>query len=323
MLTIILAVAGVLIVAGVIYVALNLVERSEQNVQKIKNTKVFPSKQGWSPSEKETIAQLKRDLKKDNLREVAYNDVNLSWRAFRLIKQMKDLQVLDLTESKFSNKSLADLQEMQLVILNLRSSTVSDEGLTYVCRIQMLHRLELGDTKVTDEGMSEVAKLPNLMTLGLGETKYVTAAGIRKLKGIRTLSNLNYVYHDLTDEHIDAILEQKNIYYLDLSRCRFTAEMLQKLASAKHLSGLFLRDCALTDRDVEIISKNKSIRKLGLDRNPFGGKGMRSLEKMKLELLELSDCENVPESEVIRYKKRFPNCRVMYLKKRIVVDESV
>lgn len=323
MLTIILAVAGVLIVAGVIYVALNLVERSEQNVQKIKNTKVFPSKQGWSPSEKETIAQLKRDLKKDNLREVAYNDVNLSWRAFRLIKQMKDLQVLDLTESQFSNKSLADLQEMQLVILNLRSSKISDEGLTYVCRIQTLHRLDLGDTRVTDDGMSEVAKLPNLMSLNLGETKYVTATGIKKLKGIRTLRKLNYVYHELTDEHIDTILEQKNIQYLDLGRCRFTPDMLQKLASAKHLYGLFLKDCDLSDRDVEIISKNKGIRELGLGRNPLGVKAIRSLENMRLEWLDLSDCKNLSELEVSRYRKMFPKCKVIYLMKRAVIDESV
>lgn len=320
--TVLLAVSGLLIVGCLIYVALNLVERSEQNVQKIKDTKVFPSKQGWSPSERETIAQLSADLKKPGLKQVAYTDVTLSWRAFRLIKQMKGLHTLDLTQSKFSNKSLRDLEDLQLVILVFKSSNLNDEGLTHVCRIQTLQKLELADTKVTDVGMEEVAKLPNLVTLGLNETK-VTTAGIKKLKGMRALSGLNYVYHDLTEADIDVLLDLKNITYLDLSRCRFTPKMLEKLASASHLWGLFLKDCALKDSDVEIISKSKSIKKLGLDRNPFGAKGLRSVEKMKLDQLEISDTKNLPEAEVTRFKQKFPKVNVIYAMNRPIYDESL
>lgn len=320
-LTVILAIAGILIVVGVIYVALNIVERSEQSVQKIKNTKVFPSKQGWSPSERETIAQLSADLKKPDLKQVAYTDVTLSWRAFRLIKQMKALETLDLTESKFPNKSLRDLEDLQLVVLVLRSTNINDEGLAHVCRIQTLQKLELADTKVTDEGMEEVAKLPNLVTLGLGETK-VTTAGIRKLKGMRVLSGLNYFFHDLTEADIDVILDLPYVTYLDLSRCRFTPEMLEKLASAPHLWGLALKDCALRDSDIEIISKSKSIRKLALDRNPFGVKGLRSVEKMQLEQLEISDTKNLPEAEVTRYKQKFPKVHVIYEMNKSFFEEN-
>jgi len=90
---------------------------------------------------------------------------------------------LDLSRLPVTNDSLAAIP-VDVSQLALADTSVTDEGMAQLLRLQGLSRVNLAGTKITDDGLQELAKLPNLELVCVNRTQ-VTAAGVDRLKGAR------------------------------------------------------------------------------------------------------------------------------------------
>jgi hypothetical protein len=114
------------------------------------------------------------------------------------------------------------------IVLDLRSSRVTDEDLVAIECVSRLSTLYLDGTPVTDEGVRSIAGLPDLRGLYLSKTR-VTDAGVRYIAALRTLRSLTLDETSLSDIG------------------------LAELAGMPELSTLSLRSTAVTDAGLEYL----------------------------------------------------------------------
>jgi hypothetical protein len=99
------------------------------------------------------------------------------------LRYASQLNVLDLRRLPVTNGNLAAIP-VEVSHLALADTSVTDEGMEQLLRLQRLSRVNLAGTKITDDGLQELAKLPNLEWVCVNRTQ-VTAAGVDRLKGTR------------------------------------------------------------------------------------------------------------------------------------------
>ena len=98
---------------------------------------------------------------------------------------------LNLVGDKVENTQLALLTplDVQMAVLNLARTKVTDDGLKSVEGMSNLRKLHLENTKVGDAGLAHLKGLSNLEYLNLYGT-LVTDAGLAKLEGLKNLKSL-------------------------------------------------------------------------------------------------------------------------------------
>ncbi len=74
--------------------------------------------------------------------------------------------------------------------LSLTYTTITDEGLKEVVKLQNLTILYLSDTKITDAGLKDVAKLQQLKYLYLNGSSKITNAAVKELTKLKNLTEL-------------------------------------------------------------------------------------------------------------------------------------
>lgn len=126
----------------------------------------------------------------------------------KAMKQLRSRGVIVLPVAQNSNYLMAnfvvsrmvskeDLQNLtalkdQLVWLKIGNTTISDNGMADIAKLEQLTRLSIENTAITDKGVSLLSSLKKLVYLNLVGTK-VTAAGVTALKNIATLKSI-YLY---------------------------------------------------------------------------------------------------------------------------------
>jgi hypothetical protein len=102
------------------------------------------------------------------------------------LSKFEHLQVLDLCAAEITNKALLYIKDLKnLQVLDLRKTRVNDEGLKLLEQHNKnLKKLYLTWCPVTNKGLEHVGKLPNLEVLVLGRTP-ITDAGVMHLAGLR------------------------------------------------------------------------------------------------------------------------------------------
>jgi Leucine-rich repeat (LRR) protein len=125
-------------------------------------------------------------MQKLDLRQLPITSLALSY-----LKDMKDLRVLDLSETAaVGNEGLEHIRGLtNLEDLNLWSCQIDDGGLVHLAGMKKLKRLNLDKCNITDEGLKHLAGLTNLEYLHLGSTQ-VTDAGLEHLQGLKNLRHL-------------------------------------------------------------------------------------------------------------------------------------
>jgi len=157
---------------------------------------------GPAPTEAETKATAELAKLGVDVRPIA---ANLNWRSatvrlpggkqepaiFTLLKDIANLQELDLAGVQFTDADLAQLAGLtNLRVLHLEKTPTTDSMLAHLKGLKNLVYLNLYGTQVTDAGLPQLKELTNLKSLYVFETK-VTDAGIASLK--EPLPNLRIV----------------------------------------------------------------------------------------------------------------------------------
>ena len=112
-------------------------------------------------------------------------------KVFALLKDVTNLQELDLAGVQFADADLAQIAGLvNLRVLHLEKTPTTDAMLAHLKGLKNLTYLNLYGTQVTDAGLPQLNGLTNLKSLYVFETK-ITDAGIAALK--QAVPNLRVV----------------------------------------------------------------------------------------------------------------------------------
>ena len=221
---------------------------------------------------------------------------------------------------KLTDNGIAYLRSLpSLTYLDLRlCSLITDTGLESLASLPLEH-LILSSCAITNMGMVTISKFP-LKTLDISYCRLVTDTGIRLLRNVRTLMNLNIRgCRDITDISMSIIgnlrLEQlsisscrritdhgltylsNRIHTLDISYTSITDQGMLHLSNMIRLRSLHLNYCAhVTDKGLEYLSivTSPSITHLSICGSiNITNSGLRHLKSLPIYHVDISNCEGV------------------------------
>jgi uncharacterized membrane protein len=176
-----------------------------------------PARQSWIPS-----------TPVDAAKENAIEKINgLGLHPMPLAVNSNYLMVSFTNARKVTNEqinSLTDIRD-QLVWLDLSHTTISDDQLALVQKLNNLRVLYLNDTQVSDTGVSAVSNLTDLRFLNLVGTR-VTDRSIPSLSKLEKLTTLFLYKTGITSAGIQRIREQRQQLEVDTGNY-----LLEKLPS--------------------------------------------------------------------------------------------
>jgi hypothetical protein len=127
----------------------------------------------------------------------------LTWLGKRLRQEsLANVIYVDLRRGTLTEEGMAHLDHLsQLSLLWLDHSNITDVGLTHLEGLGQLRSLSLKSTEVTDAGLTYLRRLSKLQQLWLDDTR-VTDAGLVRLEGMKQLCWLNLSNTKVTDEGV-------------------------------------------------------------------------------------------------------------------------
>jgi Leucine-rich repeat (LRR) protein len=161
-------------------------------------------------------------------------------------QDIDDLLKLDLSGTRITGAGLKDFDLIALEMLNLKNSSITDDGLIFVEGCSNLVGLYLAHTNVTDAGMHTVQthgtmrefdlrdtqiddvglenfeNLSDLTLLDLANTK-VSSVGMEYLQEMTSLQSLNLSNTQVDDRGLQYIKLMTQLQKLDLSKTNVTA----------------------------------------------------------------------------------------------------
>lgn len=205
--------------------------------------------------------------------------------------------VLLLSETAVTDAGLRTLSEIpNLAALDLRECKITNVGLSYLTGLQQLKSLQLsgksGATTVDDGGMEHIAKLMQLKVLGL-DYLWVSEVGLEQLKPLANLERL-FLSQTLVGDAATALLPQfPNLKQLRLARTQIGDEGLAPLGQLPRLEDLDLSECSqLTDAGFAHLSGLTQLRKLNVWRVQVSDAGVQHLQGLvNLESLNLDNTQ--------------------------------
>ncbi|WP_316819983.1 c-type cytochrome domain-containing protein [Pedobacter gandavensis] len=93
----------------------------------------------------------------------------------------------------------------QLIWLNLSGSSIVDQSMGAVAKLQNLRKINLSQTVISDKGLSSLKDLSKLQVINLVAAKVSSAGVIAQLKGLKDLQHL-YLYQTAVEEEDQAKL---------------------------------------------------------------------------------------------------------------------
>lgn len=163
-------------------------------------------------------------------------------------------------------ESLATLAEVSFDTLDRQYQTfcnVGDKDLQQLDNRIAPKQLVLRSTNVTDEGMSAVARWDQLRWLDLTDTA-VTDKGLAGLENAAALEQLTLERTDVTDRTAQRIGRLAALRQLDLSSTKITDAGVASLSGLTHLESLWLTNLVITDEAVDSLRKLRALRQLDI-----------------------------------------------------------
>jgi Leucine-rich repeat (LRR) protein len=231
--------------------------------------------------------------------------------AFREAKHPDSIQSLDLN---FAPLEPADLQRLKsftaLTRLNVTGARITDAGLKEIADLSSLEALDLGYTPVTDHGLKELKRLPHLKELSLADARtgnegVVSDSGLKEIaqipqltkldisgiqsfgeEGIRTLrkldklTDLNLRLTTAQDSWIKDLAELKSLTALNIEQNAITDVGLKGLDGFHNLTVLKLSRTHVTDAGMKDVARLTTLTKLNIGETKIGDAGVKELSRL-------------------------------------------
>lgn len=302
---------AVVLVAGTIFVSLKLLDQSERHVKAVKEMKVREDvDNAWAPQKAQCDSTIKADLEAHPSRtEAKYTNMLISEKSMLYLAKMSKLQGLSLSGCSVEDQWLRHLLPLPLQQIALNNCDITDDAMNYLVKMKALKSVHLnGCTKITDRGVEVITKRP-LTELFVAKSR-ITNDSARFISSCKTLRRLDLGQTAVTSEILPELVSLKELIGLDLSDTRVRGKDLAAVKDAAKLYALNLSRCGIKDDGLKNLAGVR-LYKINLSGNPCTGKGLAHLYSCpRLSVLKLEDCPNITDSDLAKFKKEKPDCRV-------------
>jgi hypothetical protein len=184
-----------------------------------------------------------------------------------------------------------EIRRLSYLILSLRDSRVTGEGLSAMRGMQNLHNLDLSGTPLEDADVAHIATLSNLAQLDVSRTGISDKA----LVGLSSLSVLAHVTIDSTQA---------------------TPAGVAGLAACPQLRSVMLVDA--NDESVRRIAQLNGMIGIMLVGDDITAASLPALKQMQgLQILTLYDC-HLTDEEMLELQQALPGCTVQQLSSEVI-----
>ena len=206
------------------------------------------------------IGKLPRPFQRFGL---ALGRTKLSDSDIREISVLKDLQLLDISDTGVTGQTMSELSGLtSLESLDLSRTQVTDLELKQLARLKNLKELSISGTNVTDAGLKELAGLKNLQLLDLVRTG-VTDAGMVNLADVNGLQVLCLAATHVSDFGVKNLNRLTDLRMLNLRNDKsFTDAGMKEAAKHTSLQALNVGGTLLTDEGVKELRTERGITSL-------------------------------------------------------------
>lgn len=199
------------------------------------------------------------------------------------------------------------------ISLSDKGREVTDANTRFLDDLKYVNQLELDDTSITDETLQHVCRVENLPHATLTRTK-ITDRGVSLLAELKDLRNLEINDNpQIGDGACSAIARLTRLRFLDLSGTSITDAGLAPLAALVNLRDLCLNDCKrITAAGLQHLQQLPSLQQLPLRRTTISDEAVAVLSQFRnLRLLDLRDTQ-VSKDGAGRLQALMPDCAVLH-----------
>ena len=150
---------------------------------------------------------------------------------------------------------------------------------------------------LTDSQLEPFGRLRNLTDLKLGSRPSITDAGLKHLRKLTNLVELNIEDSRITDEGLQNLAGLKNLRTISLAHTSITGVGFRYLQGLTKLQDLTLASVPLTDAGLADVGRFTTLTYLNLADSPVGDTGIAQLKNLKqLQALVLRGTKITDES---------------------------
>ena len=144
---------------------------------------------------------------------------------------------------------------IRIAVLDLEGvQSISTSEAAQIGELKSLRVLNLKSTSVTDQHLVELAELPSIERLNLALAHEVTNEGVQSIAGLTSLKELDLSFTDIGDEGIEQLSSMIRLELLNLSLTQISNEAVPMLGRLMRLKVVDLRDTAVTDEGIRELS---------------------------------------------------------------------
>jgi len=207
------------------------------------------------------------------MRHLKAHELTCTPRVAEVIGSFRQLEVLDLRESRIGRQSLKHLEGLQqlksldlswtktsdadlasvgkltsLEELNLFRANVGDDGVKHLAGLKKLRILNLWNTNVGDDGLAALADLPNLEYVSLGKTN-VSGRSAEYLAGWRRLRALDLAHTEVDGLCVTRLCQLPRLQWLNLASTPITPDCLDDLHGSESLQEVWIWNAKGIERE--------------------------------------------------------------------------
>ncbi|MBS1956494.1 MAG: protein kinase [Cyanobacteria bacterium SZAS-4] len=175
-----------------------------------------------------------------------------------------------------------------IISLSMRANDISREGFTHL-KFPNLKRLDVQETEITPELMTALLNLPKLDHLNLSKTRY-TRSSLTQISTLKYLRSLNLCRSNLSDDDCQIIARMTNLEQLRIGfNPQITDKGINALKALTNLTALDLNNTSVSDKGLTVLKSLNKLQDLQLYQTHISDDGVKTLAKMPLKRLSLSD----------------------------------
>jgi len=272
-----------------------------------------------------TDAGLKEFKDLPNLAHLALGETAITDEGLEHLKGLKSLAQLAIYGTQVTDagmKHLSGLTELRWLMLG--KTRVTTAGLRELKPLRKLARLDLTGAQVNDESLKALREIDLLHALischyrnkapagddeivgiSLWGCSSVSDEGLKVLKGLKNLANLDLDGTRITPEGIKELKALKELHYIHLANDQITDKMLKGLHEAKLLHALHTAYA----KDFKRPTGEDALYRLSLSKTPITDAGIKELKdltnigELALEATNVTDAA-IPDLKELKSLKR-------------------
>lgn len=231
----------------------------------------------------------------------------LSEKGLEPIKGLFTLSELNLSACTIPDAAFSSLKDLDLQILELGNSNITDKTVDYISELKTLLFLNVDRTALTDAAVPKLAKIKTLKTLNITNTK-IGDANLSALATIPQLEFLDARHTKITDKGVGYLSRAKSLGIIDLQNCKLTDNSMKMLKTLPRLNWLKVTSTGIKGDGFAEVKDFPGLVCLEIGGDPtITDKDLYQLipPKHPLKLLVI-DCPGITQTAIDQYRKVFP-----------------